>query len=55
MIYSLLKNNYIDDEFKNRLRRAAFFGRDNPGRCTIYVCPKSSYHQRTNKRRNKSK
>ncbi|CAG2116086.1 unnamed protein product, partial [Medioppia subpectinata] len=32
VIYSLLKNEHIDNGFKSRLQRAAFYGKDNPGK-----------------------
>jgi hypothetical protein len=48
VIYSLLKNEHIDSGFKSRLQRAAFFGRDNAGKCNFYNCPK------TDERKNKN-
>ncbi len=52
VIYSLLKNEHIDSGFKSRLQRAAFFGRDNAGKCNFYNCPKTNDHKtKSSKRR----
>ncbi|XP_015921845.1 uncharacterized protein [Parasteatoda tepidariorum] len=42
IIYTIFNNRYIKSDFKERLRKAAFFGRDK-GRCSLFSCSRNHY------------
>ncbi|XP_076365833.1 uncharacterized protein LOC143254557 [Tachypleus tridentatus] len=43
IIFAILKNKYIEEPFKMRLKKTAIYGRDHPGRCRIFTCSKVDY------------
>ncbi|XP_035217561.1 uncharacterized protein LOC118190873 [Stegodyphus dumicola] len=46
IIYTILNNRHIKAEFKERLRKAAVFGRDSSGRCGFYVCSRNNFRSK---------
>ncbi|XP_067127517.1 uncharacterized protein [Centruroides vittatus] len=44
IIYTILNNRFISDDFKNRMKKAALTGRDHPGKCRRYYCTRTSYN-----------
>ncbi|KAF8794815.1 uncharacterized protein LOC129961924 [Argiope bruennichi] len=45
IIYTILNNKHIKPEFKERIRKAAFYGRDTNGRCGSYFCSRNDFRQ----------
>ncbi|XP_023228911.1 uncharacterized protein LOC111629260 [Centruroides sculpturatus] len=42
IIYTILNNRFISDDFKNRMKKAALTGRDHPGKCRRYYCTRTT-------------
>ncbi|XP_054723720.1 uncharacterized protein LOC129233767 [Uloborus diversus] len=43
IIYTILNNRFIPEEFKERLRKSALFGRGNNGRCGTFFCSRNDF------------
>ncbi|GFS42941.1 uncharacterized protein TNIN_192481 [Trichonephila inaurata madagascariensis] len=43
IIYTILSNKFIKGDFKERLRKAAFYGRDTNGQCGLYFCSRNDF------------
>ncbi|GFS89715.1 uncharacterized protein NPIL_376891 [Nephila pilipes] len=43
IIYTILNNKFIKADFKERLRKAAFYGRDTNGQCGSYFCSRNDF------------